>query len=385
MSLGLSACSASLSPAGSSLPGSTPATIPTVAPSGAPASPAASAPATSAPATSAPATAGPTPAGPPSPVPTPTPPTAAVRLALDWTPNTNHSGFYVAQARGWYGEAAIDLKLLPYTSATPETLLAAGQAECGISFQDSLTFAVAAGAPITSVMAILQHSASAIAVLDSGDIRSPRDLDGKTYGGFGYPADDPTIKVVIKHDGGKGVFKDVTLNASAYEALYAKQVDFTIVFTGWEGIEAQERGIALRYFRAIDYGFPDYYQVVLACNTDWLKANPDVARRFLAATVRGFELAQAYPDEAAASLVAQNPGLFDTSPKLPLESARYMSSQHYYLDAQGRVGPQTLEQWTAYSGFLYREGLLADVNGKPLVAPPDYSTLFTNDYLPTGP
>jgi ABC-type nitrate/sulfonate/bicarbonate transport system substrate-binding protein len=320
-----------------------------------------------------------------SPSATVTPPLETVRLALDWTPNTNHTGFFVADAKGWYADSGVALKVIAYSNTAPETLLTAGQANCGISFQDSLTFAVAAGAPIRSVMAILQHSASAIAVLASGPIARPRDLDGRTYGGFGYPADDPTIRVVIKHDGGKGVFKDATLNASAYEALYAKQVDFTIVFTAWEGIEASQRGIALRYFRATDYGFPDYYQVVLACNTDWLKKHADLARRFVAATVRGFELATSDPADAAAILIAKNPGIFDANPKLPQESAAYLAKSGLYVNTGGLVGPQTLQQWTAYSSFLYREGLLSDANGTSLTAPPDYAALFTNEFLPGGP
>ena len=69
-----------------------------------------------------------------------------VRVALDWTPNTDHTGFYVASAKGWYADAGIHVQLLPYNQTAPETLVAAGQAECGVSFQDSLTFAVAAGA-----------------------------------------------------------------------------------------------------------------------------------------------------------------------------------------------------------------------------------------------
>ena len=312
-------------------------------------------------------------------------PPATVRLALDWTPNTDHTGFYVARDKGWYADAGINLQLIPYTSTAPETLLAAGQADCGISFQDSLTFAVAAGAPIESVMAILQRPASAIAVLASSNITRPRDLDGKTYGGFGYPADDPTIKVVIRHDGGTGNFKDVTLNGSAYEALYNKQVDFTIVFTAWEGIEAQDRGIQLRYFKKTDYGFPPYYEVLLACNTNWLAKNPDVARRFVGATVQGFQFAAQNPDAAAAILIKENPGVFDSDPKLPLESARFLAQGGYYVNSAGLVGPQTLEQWTGFSSFLYREGLLTDVNGKPLTSPPDYSKLFTNDFLPGGP
>jgi len=308
-----------------------------------------------------------------------------VRLALDWTPNTDHTGFYVAKDKGWYADAGIDLQIIPYSTNAPETLMAAGQADCGISFQDSLTFAVAAGAPIESVMAILQKPASAIAVLANGPITRPKDLDGKTYGGFGYPADDPTIKAVIRHDGGTGIFRDVTLNTDAYEALYNKQVDFTIVFTAWEGIEAADRGIQLRYFKKTDYGFPPYYEVLLACNTNWLAKNPVAARAFIGATVQGFQFAAFDPDDAAAILIKENPGVFDADPKLPLESARFLSQGGYYVNSSGQVGLQTLQQWTGFSSFLYREGLLTDANGKPLTSPPDYSKLFTNQFLPGGP
>jgi ABC-type nitrate/sulfonate/bicarbonate transport system substrate-binding protein len=310
------------------------------------------------------------------------PPTATVRLALDWTPNTDHTGFYVARSKGWYTAAGIALQVLPYGSTTPETLLAAHQAECGISFQDSLTFAVAAGADIVSVAAILQRSASAIAVLASGPITRPRLLDGKTYAGFGYPNEVPTLKSVITADGGKGDFKVATLNGAAYEALYNKQADFTIPFTAWEGVEAKERGIDLRYFQFSDYGFPDFYQVVLACDRQWLQKEPDAARRFVAATVQGFDFAAKDPDAASAILIAENPGVFDANKKLPQESQRYLDDNGYLLDASGKFGTQTLERWKGYSGFLYDQGLLVDAAGKPLVAPLDYGTLFTTDFLP---
>jgi ABC-type nitrate/sulfonate/bicarbonate transport system substrate-binding protein len=312
---------------------------------------------------------------------TPTPPTAAVRLALDWTPNTDHTGFYVAQAKGWYRDAAIDLQILPYATAAPETLLAAHQADCGISFQDSMTFAVAAGADIESVAAILQKTASAIGVLADGPIQRPRDLDGKTYAGFGYPNEDPTLKFVIKADGGKGDFKTATLDAAAYEALYNHQADFTIPFTAWEGVEATQRGINLRYFPFTDYGFPAYYQVVLACDRQWLVKNPDAAKRFVAATVKGFQFAADNADESAAILVSQNPGVFDANKDLPKASQEFLDAGKYLVDANGVFGTQTLAQWTGYSKFLYDQGLLADAAGKPLTKPLDYASLFTNDFL----
>jgi len=331
---------------------------------------------------SAPGSAAPSAAAPASPSSTPVANPATVRLALDWTPNTDHTAFFVAQHQGWYADAGIKLQILPYATATPETLMAAHQAECGISFQDSLTFAVAAGADLQSVAAILQKTASAIGVLADGPLKRPRDLDGKTYAGFGYPNEVPTLKAVIQADGGKGDFTVATLDAAAYEALYQHKADFTIPFTAWEGVEATQRNIPLRYFHFSDYGFPEFYQVVLACDRQWLDANPDAARRFVATTAKGMQFSNDHPDDAAAMLVEQNPGVFDANPGLPKASQEFLASGGYLVDANGTAGTQTLERWTAYSKFLYDQGLLADANGKPLTAPLDYGKLFTNDFLP---
>jgi ABC-type nitrate/sulfonate/bicarbonate transport system substrate-binding protein len=322
------------------------------------------------------------PSGAPTILPSASVAPARVRLALDWTPNTNHTGFFVARAKGWYEAAGIELEVLPYATATPETLLAAHQAECGISFQDSMTFAVAAGADIISVMAILQKTASAIGVLADGPIERPRDLDGKTYAGFGYPNEVPTLETVIKADGGTGDFEVATLDTAAYEALYNEKADFTIPFTAWEGVEADLRGIDLRYFRFADYGFPEFYQVVLACDLAWVQRDPEAVRRFVAATVQGFEFAQENPDAAADILVAENPGVFDANPELPRASQRFLVEGGYLVDEDGRFGSQTLEQWRAYSEFLYEQGLLVDAGGKPLAAPLDYGSLFSTNYLP---
>ncbi len=344
--------------------------VPTIGPSPAP-SVASSAPAA--------------PSAAPSPSTTPLPPTATVTLALDWTPNTNHSGFYVAQHSGWYADEAIDLQFIPYASANPETLVGAGQANCGISTEEGATFAIAAGEKEQSVMAILQHTASEIAVLASGPITRPRDMDGKVYAGFGSPQEGPLLTAVIKADGGKGEFTTVTLDTAAYEALYAGQADMAITFSAWEAIEAKERGIALRTFAFPDYGLPDEYAVVLVCNNAWLAANGDVARRFLAATVRGFQLAATDPATAATELIAANPGVFDANPQLPIDSANYLAEQKLYLDPSGAVGPQMLATWNGYSGYLYSLGVLAGSDGKPLPTRPDFSTYFTNAYLPSVP
>ena len=312
-------------------------------------------------------------------------PATKVRLALDWTPNTNHTGFYVADAKGWYAEAGVELDVLPYGGTAPEAIIAAHQAECGISFQDALTFAAAAGAPIVSAMAILQHTAQEIAVLASSPIQRPKDLDGKVYAGFGYPNEVPTLQSVIREDGGTGDFDTVTLDTAAYEALYQERADFVITFAAWEGIEAAQRKVDLRTFKFTDYGFPDFYQVVLACDRDWLARDPEAAKAFVGATVRGFAFAAGDPDAAAQILIDANAGVFDANPELPLASARFMADEGLLVDEAGNVGTQTLERWSGYSGFLYEAGLLTDADGKRLTAAPDYAALFTNAFLPAAP
>ena len=186
---------------------------------------------------------------------------------MDWTPNTNHTGLYVAQQQGWFADAGLDVQILPYNSTSPDTLVSSGAAEFGISFQDSFTVSKAAGADIVSVLAVLQHWGTAIGVrADRADLRSPRDLDGKTYGGFGAAYEVPKMQAIIRAAGGKGDFKTVVLGTSAYEALYAGQVDFTEPFLAWEGIEAQLRNEPLKTFAYADYGFPDAYSVIVIGN-----------------------------------------------------------------------------------------------------------------------
>jgi hypothetical protein len=67
---------------------------------------------------------------------------------------------------------------------------------------------------------------------------------------------------------------------------------------------------------------------------------------------------------------------------LPRASQRFLVEQKYLVDADGRFGTQTLELWQAYSQFLFDQGLLVDAAGKPLTAPLDYGSLFTNAFQP---
>ncbi|MCX5043646.1 ABC transporter substrate-binding protein [Aldersonia sp. NBC_00410] len=303
-----------------------------------------------------------------------------IRFALDWTPNTNHTGLFVALQEGYFADAGLDVQVLPYNNTSPDTLIDSGNAEAGISFQSSSTFAKAAGADIVSVLAPLQHWATGIGVrADRADIASPRDLDGKTYAGFGDAGEVETLKQVIRNDGGTGEFRNVTLGTSAYEAVYSGQADFTVPYIAWEAIEAQHNGTPFKIFDYTDYGFPDAYAIVVNAGNPWLTEHPEQARKFVQALQKGYQLAADDPARGAQDLIDANPGAF-TDEAMVRESQDMLAAK-YMKDENGRVGTQTLDRWTGYSRLLYEHGLLVDESGKPLTAEPDWSTYFTDDYL----
>src|SRR5947209_17367258 len=143
-----------------------------------------------------------------------------MKLALDWTPNTNHTGIYVALAQGWYRAEGIDLHLLPYSAnVSPDVLVSSGKADVGISSTEGIVADAAIGQPVVSIAAIIQHNTSALVTLAGSGLTQPRMLDGKTYGAFGAPYETAVVGEIIKRDGGRGVFKSVTLDVDAMQAL----------------------------------------------------------------------------------------------------------------------------------------------------------------------
>ena len=300
-----------------------------------------------------------------------------VRFALDWTPNTNHTGLEVALAQGWFDDAGLDVQVLPYTDVQPDALIDAGAAEAGISFHGDSVLGQAAGADVVAVLAPLQHWASAIAVrADDATITRPRDLDGRVYAGFGGPAEVPLLQAVIRADGGRGDVTAVTLGTSAYAALYAGEADVAIPFVAWEGLEAQRVGTPLRYFRYTDYGFPDAYAVLVDARRSWVADEPDVAAAFVDALRRGYEYAADHPDEAAELLVAAHPDAF-ADPGMVVESQRLLAEE-YMRAPDGTVGGIETAQVAGYGDFLLEQGLLAGPDGEVLTTRPDWSTFHVD-------
>jgi ABC-type nitrate/sulfonate/bicarbonate transport system substrate-binding protein len=261
-------------------------------------------------------------------------------------------------------------------------LIADHKADFGISYQEGITAARSAGQDITSVYAVTQKTDVTIGVrADRKDISSPKDLDGKTYAGFGAPYEKPLLQKVIQYAGGKGDFKEVALNTSAYAALYAGKADFAMPEPTWEGLQAKLTGKPLKNFQLSDYGFPAIYSTVIASSDQYLKANPAIAKKFLAAVDKGYQYAAANPDKAADLLIQANRSALAGNTAL-VKASEELLAKEYYKAPDGSIGGQSEKRWQDFADFEFKAGLLSDANGRKLTKAPDASTFFTTKYLP---
>lgn len=304
----------------------------------------------------------------------------AMKLALDFTPNPNHTGIYVALAKGWYRQQGIDLTILPFSQNTfPDTLVATGKADVGISGTESVVLDDVPGQPqVVSLATIAAHNMSYVVVRDDSPITSPKDLDGKTYGGYGAPYEVPIMQNVIKHAGGNGTFKNVTLGTDAISALRAKQIDFAWVFN-LDIVGAERSGLHLRKFAVTDYGVPDYYSPTIISSQTEIQQKPDLLRHFMAATAQGYEFARTHADEAAQVLISQAPK--GTFPDTSLVVASQESLSPLYGDPGQKWGVQRASAWQGYTEFILPTGSVKDQAGK-VVSSLDANKLYTNQFLP---
>lgn len=305
----------------------------------------------------------------------------SLSVALDWTPNTNHVGLYVAQSMGWFEEAGLDVDILPYTDTSSGTLVAAGVAEFGILSAVGFHTQRATGADTTVVMAVVQHETGRLVFNgEREDIQRPSDLDGMIYAGFGSAWEEALISTIIRYDGGEGTFDTVTLGTSAYEALANGRVDFTLEVSTWEGVNSVLLDRPQRAFRYADFGVPDQHTTFIGGNSSWLTDNPDTARAFVQAAQRGYAFAAENPNEAAEILIAQTAGML-SNPDLVRASMTALADGGYLQDEGEPVGLIDATMITNITTFLFEAGILRGEDGTPLEAMPDVSTWFTNDYL----
>ncbi|MEN9406858.1 MAG: hypothetical protein RLZZ455_74 [Candidatus Parcubacteria bacterium] len=302
-----------------------------------------------------------------------------VTVALDWTPNTNHTGIYVAQKKGWYKDEGVRVTILPYSQAvSSDVLVATKKADVGISSTEGVVSDAALGSPVVSIASIIQHNTSSLVVREDSGITRPSDLDGKIYGGFGAPFEEAVVRKIIQSAGGQGEFETVTLTVSAMQALESGQVDFVWIFDGWDGVAAKMQGLSLTAFPITAFGIPDYSTPNIIAHPDSVNTRSDRIKRFMKATAKGYEYAREYPIESANLLLKAVPKGTFADADLVRQSQLYLSRR--YADTGGAWGIQKKNSWTKYPAFMLKEKLLTDAKGK-VVTSLNYESLYSNVFL----
>ncbi len=295
-----------------------------------------------------------------------------VTLMLDWTPNTNHTGIYVAQEKGWYEEAGLNVEIIIPGETDVHQVVGTGVADFGVSYQEGATFARAEGVPLVSIATVIQHNTSGFASRSGADIQTPTDLAGKRYGSFGSPIEYPTIDLLMQCEGGTAAdieFIDIGW-ADFLSVTETDQVDFVWIYYAWTGINAKLQGVDLNIIMLKDHldCIPDYYTPILITNEAMIANDPQTVRAFTETSARGYEFAIENPDEAADILLAANT---DLDADLTQASQEWLANE-YQADAE-QWGIQTEEIWQGYADFLIESGILESFDG---------ASAFTNEFLP---
>jgi len=296
-----------------------------------------------------------------------------INVLLDWIPNTNHTGMYVAKEKGYYAEEGLSIDIIQPSEGGSAALIAAGQGEFGISYQEQVTYArtTKEALPVKAIAAIIQHNTSGFASPIERGIETPKDFEGKKYGGWGSPMETAMIKALMENDAGDFLKTEIIyIGAIDFFTSVREHVDYTWIYYGWDGIAAQLKDFPINFILLQDYDSNlDFYTPVIIASEDLLLKEPELTRKFLRATTRGYKFCIENPEEAAETLLKNAP---ETDREIAIASQKYLASQ-FQADAE-RWGEMKEEVWENYANWMYKRKLI----DKEL----DANAAFTNEYLP---
>ena len=287
---------------------------------------------------------------------TPVPAPVKVTVALDWYPNANHAGLFLAQERGWFADEGIEVDL--YTPADPTTVLqtvGAGKDTFGISYQTDVLLARAQEIPVVSVAAIAQQPLQGIMVLESSGITRPADLKGKTVGYPGIPSQEAFLATMLANDNlTMGDVDLVNVGFDLTPALVSGRADAALgAFWTHETIVAERAGYPVAMLKVEDFGVPSYYELVLVAAEKTVSDDPDLVTRFLRAAARGYEAAAADPEAAIDALAKASPDL-----DRDVETEGIALVIPTWTDGDVAFGTQTAERWNDYAEWMAARGLI---------------------------
>jgi ABC-type nitrate/sulfonate/bicarbonate transport system substrate-binding protein len=297
-----------------------------------------------------------------------------ITFVLDWTPNTNHTGLYVAQEKGYFEEAGLEVEIVQPPEDGAVVLVASGKAQFGVSFQDSLAPAFLEGEalPVTAVASVIQHNTSGIISRAGEGMNTPKGMENHSYATWNGAIELATIQNVMEADGGDYSKLELIPSTVTDEvsALKTNSVDSIWIFYGWAGVKTELEGLATDYFAFADIDpVFDYYTPVIVAGDQFLEKNPETAKAFLSAVSKGYEFAIDHPEEAVEILCKAAPEL---DPELVLASQQYLADQ-YQADAP-YWGYIDETRWNNFYQWVNDNEL---VEGKVQLG-----TGFSNEYLP---
>ena len=298
-----------------------------------------------------------------------------IKLALDWTPNINHIGFFVSLEKNFYLDKGIDFSIInPFDdnySITPSKKIELGIADFALSPTESLISynTKKKKFDLIGIAAILKNDLSAIVVNKKSNINSPSELDGRTYASFSARYEEHIIKQMIINDGGKG---SVTVyhpdKLGIWNTVVNGKYDSTWIFTNWEGVEADNFKIQLSFFKMEDYNIPYSYSPILLCN----KNDSNVishAKSFLEATKKGFVYASKNKEE---SIEILKKNLLANEKDINLSKAFDLSIPSMCIDSDW--GEMDLKKIQVFLDWLYEFKI-----EKKLLRAED---IISNNYIP---
>lgn len=220
-------------------------------------------------------------------------------LILDWFVNPDHAPIVIAQENGYFADQGLTVEVVaPADPADPPKMVAAGQADLGISYQPQLHLQVAEGLPLVRVGTLVATPLNCLLVLDDGPVQTLADLKGKKIGFSVAGVEEALLTAMLKKGG--LTLADVTLvnvNFSLAPALMSRQVDAVIgAFRNFELNQMEIEGRPGRCFYLEEEGIPSYDELIYVANPE--RMDRAAITRFLAATELATQYILNHPAEA---------------------------------------------------------------------------------------
>ena len=279
-----------------------------------------------------------------------------LRIALDWSPNTNHTPLFLARQAGLFEAAGLAVEFLDPTvsdyARTPGRLVSAGEADLGIGPSESVLSYADSPTPMVAVAALLQRDTSAL--LARGEVTRPRDLDGARYASYAARLEDAIVRELVVRDGGRGELHfSYPEKFRIWPQFLAGEVDLTWIFLGWEGLEVDLA--PYRVFRLAEQGIPYGYTPVLFTRRDGLADRASKVDALLACCGEAARRLHADPGLAAGALIdaVREPEL--RREDFLVRSQRFVRDD--LLDATGRWGTMEHDRWQAFVDWVAQRGI----------------------------